>query len=187
LRLEVWRILAAPGGSRGLELLDATGAGSLLFGSGFTRALPVCMTSHRRTQLLFATLAASSLPLAALLTVTVEQGLDRQTLLLWHDCLRQVDPRLPLALGQDWRFSRLAMRRLAALSSITPDYWDELLVLPRRPRSLDHQLVFFDAEEAVGPRIDDRDGPGVFGQRRHRRLPARAQAALRGGAPKLGV
>jgi poly(A) polymerase len=136
LRLEVWRILAAPGGSRGLELLDATGAGSLLFGSGFTRALPACMTSHRRTQLLFATLAASSLPLAALLTVTVEQGLDRQTLLLWHDCLRQVDPRLPLALGQDWRFSRLAMRRLAALSSITPDYWDELLVLPRRPRPL---------------------------------------------------
>jgi glutaminyl-peptide cyclotransferase len=35
--------------------------------------------------------------------------------------------------------------------------------LPRQPRALGYQLVFFDAEEAVGSRIDGRDG--LYGSR----------------------
>jgi hypothetical protein len=35
--------------------------------------------------------------------------------------------------------------------------------LPRQPRALGYQLVFFDGEEAVGSRIDDRDG--LYGSR----------------------
>jgi Zn-dependent M28 family amino/carboxypeptidase len=36
-------------------------------------------------------------------------------------------------------------------------------VLPRRPRALGYQLVFFDGEEAVGPHI--RAGDGLYGSR----------------------
>jgi len=136
LRLEFCRILAAPECGRGLELLAETRTGSELFGADFDMSLSDCLIAYRRSRQLFADLAVSAPSLVDLLTEPVEQGLDRQTLLLFHECLRQVNTGLPARLAQEWRFSRSTSQRLSALTGILPTCWRELLALPDRARPL---------------------------------------------------
>jgi poly(A) polymerase len=134
LRLEVWRLLAAPHAVLALQALAASGTGTVLFGPGFAPALPSWLAAQSAAQQLFAGLVGISPHYATLLAEAVELGLDRQTLLLWHHVLRHLGPELPLSLARAWRFSRGGTQRLAALVCVSPGLWGELLELPPRPR-----------------------------------------------------
>jgi len=134
LRLEVWRLLVAPQAVPALHALAGSGAGPVLFGPGFATGLPSWLAAQPAAQQFLAGLVETSPHHVALLTEAVEQGLDRQTLLLWHHGLRHLGQELPLSLARAWRFSRGSIQRLAALACITPGLWDELLELPPRPR-----------------------------------------------------
>jgi hypothetical protein len=134
LRLEVWRLLAAPHAVLALHALAASSAGTVLFGSGFAKALPSWLIAQPAAQQFLAGLVGTSPHSGVLLTEAVEQGLDRRILLLWHHVLRLLSPELPLSLARAWRFSRGGTQRLAALAGVSPGLWGELLELPPRPR-----------------------------------------------------
>lgn len=134
VRLEIWKILAAPEGGRGLELLTETGADRLLFGGGFAAALDLARHALRRADVLFAALASHDRVIAERLREPVEQGLDRGGLLRWWRVLGCINPEQPLMLAYRWRFSRGGLSRIAALGQLTAQPWAELVNVPCRPR-----------------------------------------------------
>ena len=136
LRLEIWRILSASAACRGLGLLADCGAGEALFGKDFCSGLVIVQQSLSRTNALLAQLAVNNQTVADWLCEPVEQGMDRATLLRWCLALGVIKKDLPLTMAQRWRFSRAALSRIAPLHHLTPQLWQELLNLPRRPRAV---------------------------------------------------
>jgi len=136
LRLEFWRILAAPAACRGMEWLIECGASKVLFGSNYAAGLEMAQHALRRTTALFELLAADSRVASDWLLEPVEQGLDRRMLQLWCRTFGVINPEQPLILAHSWRFSRIALSRIAALRNLSPQHWRELLNLPRRPRPI---------------------------------------------------
>ena len=164
LRLEVWRILAAHQAVLALHALAAAGAGPVLFGPGFTSALPSWLDAQLAAQQLLAGLAGAAPHNAALLSEAVEQGLDRQTLLLWDHGLRHIIPELPLSLARAWRFSRGATQRLAALANLSPGLEAELLDLLHRPRVIAQWALQFGPDPVdllVALALQSQEDPGT--------------------------
>lgn len=136
LRVEIWRILAAPAACSGLDLLVKCAAGETLFGRDFNVGSAIAQRSLLRTNALFAALAADNPAVAEWLKEPVEQGLDRGILLRWFRALGVINAELPLVTAHRWRFSRKALFRIAALRTLAPQLWQEMLSLPRRPRPI---------------------------------------------------
>ncbi len=136
LRGEIWRILAAPRAERGLDGLLASGAGEILFGARFPDRFPAAQSALCRVQRYLAATGSHASVARDWLTAPVEQHLDRASLLLWWFALRAIDRQLPLQLAQEWRFSRAAVERLAALGRLRPEMRAELRALPHRSRAV---------------------------------------------------
>jgi len=132
LRLEMWRILAAPQAVPALMcLLRRRRAGAVRAG---VRGGPAGLAfAHAAAQQLLAGFAGTSAPNASLLSEAVEQGLDRQTLLLWHHGMRHI------ARSCRWRWPQLALQPRCHPAPGGPGQrlsraWAELPALPQRPR-----------------------------------------------------
>jgi poly(A) polymerase len=136
LRVEIWRILAAPAVCRGLDWLVECGGAKALFGEDFCIGTAMVQRSLRRTNALFASLSGDSSTLVDWLCEPVEQSLDRKSLLQWCRALGAINAELPLMTAHRWRFSRTALSRIAALRTLAPHLWQELLHLPHRPRPI---------------------------------------------------
>lgn len=160
VRVEIWRILAAAAVCRGLDWLAECGAAEILFGRDFCDGTAIVQRSVLRANALFAALADDNPTIAEWLSEPVEQGMDRRMLLHWSHALGVINAELPLMMAHRWRFSRNALSRIAALRSLTPQLWQELLNLPRRPRpialwALNHGPDPVDLLLALGALQDD--------------------------------
>lgn len=136
LRLEVWRILAAPLAVSALDHLAVSGAGTALFSPGFAENLPAVRDALAGVQLRLAQLAATSPRIAGWLRVPIEAGFDRATLLGWCAALAPLETELPLRLARRWKFSRAAQVRIDALQRCSARLYRELASAPCRPRPL---------------------------------------------------
>lgn len=136
VRLEIWKILAAPEAGRGIALLADTGAGAVLFRQDFCSRHERVRAVLERSVALLGALAGASPAVDGWLREPVEQGLERATLLLWCHALGAIDAEVPLDLARRWRFSRAAQTRIAALRRTASPLWEELPGLPCRPRQV---------------------------------------------------
>lgn len=136
LRIEIWRILAAPTVCHGLTWLKECGAAEVLFGKDFAAGTAIVQRSVQRINALFDALTGDNPTIAAWLSEPVEQGLNRGTLLQWSRSLGAINAELPLMTAHRWRFSRTALSRIAALRTLAPQLWRELPNLPSRPRPI---------------------------------------------------
>ena len=136
LRKEVWTILAHHTAEYGLQMLAATGVGSVFWGTGFDDNLESLTAKLSDCRKLLCQMAKDHPVVAGWLVKDVEPDLPREVLLIWTELLSIIDPTLPVSIAEEWLFSRRARARIGSLSDLRCDLIDELCMLPRRPRLL---------------------------------------------------
>jgi poly(A) polymerase len=136
VRQEVWRILKNDKVAHGLRLLQSTGAGRV-FGSDLTNdtCRTIVNTAERCREV--SSLLSDTLPEGhELLNETIEDGLDRATLLIWSFVMRSLAVESPSNVMSEWRCSRQTIRRAKGIASVDVVSFQELDGVALRSRSL---------------------------------------------------
>ncbi len=135
IRQEVWKILIDTHAARGLQLLDKSGAGESLFGQGFTKAIPELTVRVQSCRNDWQRLAESDPVVSDWLAEEIEQGLNKETLLLYSLLLASIEPELPATLAEKWLLSRKARAMIAAISALDNDAQNDFASIARNERA----------------------------------------------------
>jgi poly(A) polymerase len=135
IRQEVWKILADTHAATGLQLLYKSGAGESLLGRGFARAIPVLTVRVESCRHEWQRLAESHPVVSAWLAQEIEQGLNKETLLLFSLLLASIDSELPATLAEKWLLSRNTRAMIAAIAALDDDAQKAFATIARNERA----------------------------------------------------
>lgn len=135
IRKEFWRILEEPQAARGLQLLNNSGAGEVLFGATYPDVLSALLADLKHCRDIWRQLVHKNVVVSSWLSLEVEQGLRNDTLLLMVFLLRKVSSDLPVALAEKWSLSRKSKASISALSGLDEQIVYELSGVAHNERS----------------------------------------------------
>lgn len=126
IRREIWGILASQNASRGLRLLSSSLVGNYLFSNEYSSQCEKLVAHIETCRAAWRSLSPGFPNLEGWLADEVEQGLHRETLILWTFMLSQIDHSLPCKLAEEWMLSRKAQANIRGLASIGEESVAEL-------------------------------------------------------------
>lgn len=135
IRQEVWKILSDGQADRGLQLLQKSGAGELLFGADFTGSLQKLIAQLEGCRKQWSQLSQYNAVVSDWLAEEVEQGLSVETLLLLTFLSAAINRGLPPLLAEKWRLSRKARSNITAVVALDCESLKELSAIARSERA----------------------------------------------------
>lgn len=126
VRLEVFKLLSAAHVERGLEQLEASGAGNVLFGHGFIANFSSVAAAVGLCRQVWKELVDADATVVAWRDEELEQGVTRATLLSFVFLMRAIHPELPEVIVSRWPLSRRSATNVLGLGALQADDVAEL-------------------------------------------------------------
>jgi len=149
VRQEVSRILSAEHVVFGLEQLSGSGAGTVLFGQGFSTnftAVSAVVTVCRQA---WSALIATDSRVEKWRDEELEQGLTAATLMSFVFMLRAIHPDLPEEIASRWPLSRRSRSNMLGLNALELSDVSELKALPATSRA----FALWSQRKGVEPKL----------------------------------
>lgn len=149
VRQEVGRILAAEHVVFGLEQLSSSGAGTILFGQGFTTNLTTVSAVVDACRQAWLSLIDVDAVVGHWMNEELEQGLTSATLMTFVFLLRAIHPELTEEIVSRWPLSRRSRTNMLGLNALELSDVSDFMALPSTARA----FALWSQQKGVEPKL----------------------------------